>query len=174
MSFMYLFRLHPVPAMQPLVLLLLYACCSCCIVQVVAVPKCLVSADSSPCATVTEWKDNLLCRIQGPADESGARAGGYVADSIPKPEDDLATVKRKLWAQTVYARLTVVLNTQWVFQNQYAPLATIVSYEQIVNRVGIMMYGVNWVISPRPCGVSSKGVTPCGDKGNSLTPTECP
>lgn len=158
--------------MQLVILLLIYLFC---VLQVVvAVPKCVVSADSSPCTTVNEWKDNLLCRIQGPADETGARAGGFVADSIPKPEDDMATVRRKLWAQNIYARLTVVLNTQWVFQNQYAPLATIIAYEQLVNRVGIMMYGVNWVTSPKPCGVGNKAIATCGDKGNSLTPTECP
>ena len=144
------------------------------VLTVFAVPKCVVTPDGSPCAAVTDWKDNLLCRIQGPADESGARTGGYVADSIPKPEDDLATVKRKLWAQNIYARLTVVLNTQWVFQNQYPPLATMAAYEQVVSRVGSIMYGVNWVTSPKPCGVANRAIAWCGDKGNSLTPTECP
>jgi hypothetical protein len=96
--------------MQSIVLLLLYVLIiTVTILQVVAVPKCIVSGDGgSPCATVVDWKDNLLCRIQGPADESGARSGGFVSDSIPKPEDDLATVRRKLWAQSVYARLTGV------------------------------------------------------------------
>lgn len=146
-------------------------CVSC---SVTAIPKCIVTADSSPCATITDWKDNLLCRIQGPADESGSRSGGYLTDSIPKPEDDMATVKRKLWAQSIYARLSVILNTQWIFQNQFAPLSTIAAYEQVVNRVGTMMYGVNWVISSKACGIGSKGISSCGDKGNSLTPTECP
>lgn len=157
--------------MQPNVLLLLYTCY---IVTVTAVPKCIVTGDSSPCATITDWKDNLLCRIQGPADESGSRSGGYLSDAIPKPDDDLATVKRKLWAQTIYAHLSVVLNTQWIFQNQYAPLTTITKYELLISRVGTAMYGVNWVISPKPCGIGSKGISTCGDKGNSLTPTECP
>lgn len=168
------FRTHAltvaVMKQQVLFLFLLYP------VHIFAVPKCVLSADGSggsPCSTVIEWKDNLLCRIQGPADETGARAGGYVADSIPKPEDDIATVKRKLWAQNLYARLTVVLNTNWVFQNQYGPLVTIAAYEQLVNRIGTLMYGVNWVVSPKPCGVGSKGIAMCGDKGRDLTPPPC-
>lgn len=36
-----------------------------------AVPKCLVGGDSA-CANVAEWKENILCRIQGPG-EGNAR-----------------------------------------------------------------------------------------------------
>jgi len=138
-----------------------------------AVPKCIVTSDSSPCTTVTEWKDNLLCRIQGPADENGIRSGGYVADSIPKMDDSMDTVKRKLASQKVYATLSVVLNSDWIFQNPYVPIRTLVQYERILNKVGLVMYGVNWIVSPKMCGFNGKAMVACGDKGGSLIPTEC-
>ena len=39
--------------------------------SVLAVPKCLVGGESA-CASVAEWKENILCRIQGPG-EGNAR-----------------------------------------------------------------------------------------------------
>lgn len=140
-----------------------------------SVPKCTVSADgtSSGCSTANEWKENLLCRIQGPADDSGGRSGGYVADSIPKMDDNLQTVRRKLWAQRVYATLSTVLNSDWLFKVPYVPIRTLIVYEKMVSTVGLSLYGVNWVASSKLCGLNGKPFVVCGDKGGSLTPTDC-
>ena len=139
-----------------------------------AVPKCTVSSDGvSPCSSAQEWKENLLCRIQGPIDESGSRSGGYVGDSIPKMDDNIATVKRKLWAQRVYATLSTVLNSEAVFSTPYIPIRTLIMYEKMVSQVGLAMYGVNWIMSPKLCGLNGKAFVSCGDKGGSLTPTDC-
>lgn len=140
-----------------------------------AAPKCTVSTDStaSVCSTAAEWKENLLCRIQGPADDQGIRSGGYVADSIPKMDDNLATVKRKLWAQRIYATLSSVLNSETLFQTPYIPIRLLITYEKMVSAVGLAMYGVNWIVSPKLCGLNNKAMVVCGDKGGSLTSNDC-
>ena len=144
-----------------------------CTSLVTCAPKCIASSDSPPCSTVQDWKDNILCRIQGPAGPDGGRSGGYIVDSIPQLTDSMATVKRKLWAQNIYASMSVILNTEWIFSNPSIPLATLATYEKVLNRVGVTLYGVNWVVSPKLCGVNGKGIASCGDKGASLTPSEC-
>lgn len=141
---------------------------------VISVPKCIATSDSSPCTTVQDWKENVLCRIQGPAGGDGTRSGGYIVDSIPLLTDSMSTVKRKLWAQNIYASMSVILNTEWVFTNPTIPLTTLSTYEKILNRVGVALYGVNWVVSPKLCGINGKGIASCGDKGSALTPSECP
>ena len=142
-------------------------------VQVNGVPKCIVTSDTSACTTVQEWKDNVLCRIQGPSNADGVRSGGYISDSIPQLVDSMATVKRKLWAQNIYASMSVILNTEWIYNNQGGPITTLASYEKILNRVGVALYGVNWVVSPKMCGVNGKAISTCGDKGAALSPSEC-
>ena len=138
-----------------------------------SVPKCIASSDSPACTTVQDWKDNVLCRIQGPPGPDGNRNGGYITDSIPQLTDSMSTVKRKLWAQNIYASMSVILNTEWIFTNPTVPLATLATYEKVLNRVGVALYGVNWVISPKLCGINGKGIASCGDKGAALTPSEC-
>ena len=140
-----------------------------------SVPKCTVTGDGTNggCSTAMEWKENLLCRIQGPLDSEGGRSGGYVVDSIPKMDDNLPTVKRKLWAQRVYATLSTVLNSDSLFKTRYVPIRALISYEKTVSAVGLAMYGVNWIMSPNLCGLKGKAFVACGDKGGSLTPTDC-
>jgi hypothetical protein len=88
-------------------------------------------------------------------------------------DDNLATVKRKLWAQRVYATLSTVLNSEWLFQTPYIPIRVLIMYEKMLSSVGLAMYGVNWIVSPKLCGLNNKAMVVCGDKGGSLTPTEC-
>lgn len=158
---------------------------------ILAVPKCLVGGDTS-CASVAEWKENILCRIQGPGEGNSrqvfhvrsqvlnewfnpnfCRSGGYMDDAIPKTDDNYVTVKMKLRAQSVYSSLTVVLNSDWMYQNSYAAIATLSGFERAVNRVGLGLYGVNWVIANKGCGVNGKAYVLCGDKGGQLQPTAC-
>lgn len=47
---------------------------------ILAVPKCLVGGDTS-CASVAEWKENILCRIQGPG-EGNSRQVVHVQSQV--------------------------------------------------------------------------------------------
>lgn len=136
-------------------------------------PRCVIDGSESACKSVNEWKENLLCRIQGPPDETGQRVGGYFTDSIPKPDDNVFTVSMKLRAQRIFATMSVVLNSEWIYQNPYAAVQTLAMYETITTRVGRNLYGVNWVVSSKPCGINGKAVVLCGDKGISLPPSSC-
>lgn len=126
------------------------------------VPKCINDATDPKCTSITQWKEDIQCRVKA-----------SLADTLTTADDAILAAGVKHWCGQLYREMLLILSSKWYYANPQAAIQQLVYYEKVLITVGRALYGLNYVLAASGCGLNGRFYTVCGDKGGALEATDC-